>query len=374
MPKIVVLDSSTIGRVSKDYWSTEKSDRDKAHVFLERMKELGIFIAFTWTHVSEIIRHGNVQVVRDRRKFLHNLPLIAWVRPYSNHWFPGSFVDVLLRELHAVVYGSAGTFTEIVEEVRPKLWETGVGSEMFVDSDNFWSEIRFHSEFARERDKYVASVARTDPGQMKNIRLADVSKLPFRPKEEREAYAGQFMREIQEQIDQHGDKCFGYAREAAFDLANDALLRTQCYVKNDEESHRELLKSLGVPPEFVSPEMTISEIGALGVYAKKLSILASNLYPSIDLTMKEVPPDTLPSIVLDRELTEIQRKALRVSGSDLGDSSIVPLVLYSDGVEVDKRTYEFLSQIKYDGLSHDTIMRKFFRSSDYSQIPERFER
>ena len=373
MPKIVVLDSSTIGRVSKDYWSTEKSDRDKAHVFLERMKELGIFIAFTWTHVSEIIRHGNTQVVRDRRKFLHNLPLIAWIRPYSNHWFPGSFVDVLLRELHAVVHASAGTFTEIVEEVRPKLWETGMGSEMFVDNDKFWSEIRFHSELARERDKYVASVARTDPGQMKNVKLADVSNIPIRPREERKTYTKQFVREIQEQIDRHGDKCFGYAREAAFDLANDAFLRTQCYV-NDEESHRELLESLGVPPESVSSEMTIGEIGALGVYARQLSILANGLCPPMDLTIRDVPPDTLPSIVLDRELTEIQRKALRVSGSDLGDSSIVPLVLYSDGVEVDKRTHEFLSQIKYDGLSLDTIMRKFFRSSDYSLIPERFER
>ena len=142
IPKIVVLDSATLGKVSRDYWNQDPCLRDKARSFITRLQNLGVFITFTATHIVELLRHEDEQVVRKRLTFLRSIPLIAWLRPYDRGWFPGTIIDLHLRELHVVIHGSAKKWSKIVEEVRSELWETGVGSEMFVDNDEFWTEIK----------------------------------------------------------------------------------------------------------------------------------------------------------------------------------------------------------------------------------------
>lgn len=68
----------------------------------------------------------------------------------------------------------------------------------------------------------------------------------------------------------------------------------------------------------------------------------------------------------------VQRKAERVSGSDLGDGHIAMLTFYADAVEVDKRTREFLSQVRRADPTLGSLMCTFFSSSDYAEIPNRF--
>jgi len=355
--------------VSHDYWGSERSSRERARFFRKRLSDLGVFVAFTMTHVIELLRHGNEELVRDRLRFLRSIPLIAWLRPYDRAWIPGAIGDLLCRELHVVVYGSARDWPGIVADARPELWETGVGSEMFVENEEFWSRIRRESSHQHEIEKYVASVARTDAGHMMDLKLSDVLRLPRRPKEEWGAYKRRFTAEMQRQLDRHGDKRLDISQEVAIDFANSTLERVRAIEEMGENVVQLLLGSFDVPAEFVSPEMTIGEVGELGVYAKQLKVIAKGLRPPIELAMRDVPPETLPSCVLERELSKIQRTAKRVSGSDLGDAHIAPLILYADGVEVDRRTSEYLTQVRRNEPSLASLMGRFFSCSHYSEIP-----
>lgn len=373
-PKIVVFDSATIGKVSHDYWSKDVNSRDKARFFIAKLKHFGVFITFTLTHISELFRHENEQVVWDRLKFLRSIPLIAWLRPYNREWFPGDIPDLLSRELHAVIHGSALNWQQIVNEVRPELWETGTGSEMFVEDDNLWSNIKKESIYQHENEKYVASVDRTDPGQARNLKVSDVLRLPIRPKENRHAYMSGFAQKMKKQLDSHGDKRFECSRDVAINFANKTLQNIKAIDEMGGNLKQKLLEYQDVPKEFVSPEMTLGELGELAVYAKCLRMISESLYPPIKLTMKDVPQDTLPSYALERRLASIQRKAERVSGSDLGDRRIAPLIFYTDGVEVDKRTCEYLNQVRRNEPKLASLMGQFFLSSDYCQIPELFDK
>jgi len=372
--KIVLLDTATLGGLSRDYWNAEKPRRDKARSFLLRLQDNGVFVTFTLTHVLELLRHANKEVVRDRLGFLRAIPLIAWLRPYERHWFPGGTPDLLRRELHAVVHGSARNWREIVDAVSPELWETGMGSELFAENDEFWSVMKMESERQHENEKHVASVARTDPGDMMNLRVRDVTALPVRPKEERESYLGRFADEMKSQLDRHGDRRLDRPDAVAFAFVSDTSQRVRTIDEMGGSITQRLLEFYNVPDEFVSPEMTLGELGALGVYASQLRILAAGLRPPVPLTMKEIPPDTLPSYVLERELASIQRKAERVSGSDLGDGHIAPLVLYADGVQVDKRTYEALNQMRRKRPELAALMGRFFRSPDYNDVLDSLDR
>ena len=368
-PKIVILDSSTLGKVSRDYWSQDANARDKARVFVAELKRLGIFVAFTLNHICELLRHGNEEVVLNRLKFLRSIPLIAWLRPYDSEWLSGGISDLLCHELHTVVYDSAQNWQEIIDKARPTLWETGVGHEMFVEDDNLWLHLMRESKQHHETEKHVASVDRTDPGQIRDIKIREFINLPILSKEEQNAYLDWFTQEMQRQLDCHGDKRLECSSKIAIDFVSKALQNSKGINEMDGNNIQELLKYQGVPNEFVSPEMTIGELWELTVYAKRLKMIAKNLHPPIELTMEDIPLDTLPSYSLERKLASIQRKAEKVSGSDMGDRHIIPLIFYADGIEVDKRTYEYIKQVRRNEPELALLMGHFFRSSDYSKIP-----
>jgi hypothetical protein len=373
-PKLVALDSATLGKVSHDYWAPERSYREKARTFLARLRDLGAFVTLTLTHIIEVLRYGDEQVVRDRLGFLRSVPLIARLRPYDPNWLPGGAPDVFLRELHAAVHGSARTRPAIVNAVRPELWEVGVGSDMFAENDARWSAVRNLAIRQQELEVHVASIARTDPGHIMGAKLSDASRLPIRPAGERDAYWSRDVAvEIQRQLDRHGDRRLGSSREAARTFAAKVRQDAKAIDASGEDPMRCLLAQFDIPPEFVSPDMTIAEIGELGGYAERLSRLAGRLRPPVDVSIRDVPPGTLPSHVLERALSSLQRKAERVSGSDLGDAHVAPLIFYAYAVQVDKRTNEFLSQVRRNEPSLASLMGRFFPSPDYSQIPKLLE-
>jgi hypothetical protein len=133
------------------------------------------------------------------------------------------------------------------------------------------------------------------------------------------------------------------------------------------------LEQAGIPKELIDPEMTIGEIGELAVYAEQLKIFSRNLNPSCSISMRDVTPDTLPSYALERGLAGIQRKAERVSGSDIGDRQLAPLAFYVDVIEVDKRTFEYVRQLRRAEPNLDQLLGRFLASSDYIQIAEQCE-
>jgi len=368
--KMVALDSATLGKVSRDYWSKDVSERDKARSFLARLRRLGIFVAFSGHHVNELLRHGDEEEARDRLRFLRSIPLVAWLRSYDRNWFPGGILDLFLHELHAVAHGSARNWRAIVDEVRVDLWQTGTGSEMLPEDDWCWATIR--QEFARlhEKEKYIASIDRTDAGQCRDMKISEALRLSLRPREERDAYVRWFVQEVQEQLHQHGDERLDHSHEAAISFANSIMQDVGVIDEMEGNLVQRIAEWGGVPYEFVSPKMTISEFGELAVYATRLKTLSRSLHPPRELTVRDVPPNSLPSYVLETRLASIQRKADRVSGSDLGDDCITPLVLYTDAIEVDKRTCEFLKQMLRGEPELVALVGRFFRTIDYSQIPE----
>jgi hypothetical protein len=204
-PQFVVLDSATLGKASRDYWNCDRMLRTKARTFVARLQERGVYITVTFTHILELLRYQDESVVRDRLAFLRQLPLIAWLRPYERNWFPGGVLDLLQRELHAVVHDAKRDWRAIVDHVRASLWETGLGYELFVDGDGLWSALRLEAQHQQGRQQYVASVIRTDPGNIGDLTVGEAKRLTKRPKAERTAYARRFAATMKVQLEQHGD-------------------------------------------------------------------------------------------------------------------------------------------------------------------------
>ena len=369
-PKFVVLDSATLSKVSRDYWSSERPLAAKARSFINRLTDDGVHIVISLTHVFELLRHHDLTLVEDRIAFLRDLPLIAWPRPYRRIWFPAAITDVLCHELHAVVHRSARNWRDIVSDVRSDLWETATGAEMFVDDARLWSVIRIFALDQLQRQCLVASIARTDPDGISGTTIAKLEKMPLRPKEHLPRYINQFSQKMNAQILRHGDK-----RVPAPHVTNGFVKTTRKNVdaisKMGGGVTSNILKLFNVPPEITKPTMTVAALGELAIYASQLALISEKIEPRVTVTMKDIPSNTLPTYVFERNLRAQQQKADRVSGSDVGDGHLASLLLYADAVEVDKRTLELVARIRRGDSRLAALMGNSFRSAEYCQIPER---
>ncbi|MDZ4817433.1 MAG: hypothetical protein SGJ20_00515 [Planctomycetota bacterium] len=357
-------------KVSDDYWSQDDFRRTKSRKFIEQTCFNGIHIAFTFTHVLELLAHKDNSKVRDRIKFLRGLPLIAWLRPYDRNGSPGSLADVLRRELHAVIHEAKSDWKAIVEQVRADIWETGVGSEIFIDDEAHWQVLGAVAQDHNLRRQYIASVVRTDPGGISDLKIGDAKRLQMRPKEERTAFLRQFVQIMVAQLKQHGDQRLDNPDAIAADFATGIQKELENLESTNIDSIQQMFECWDLPQELVTDNMTIGEFSELVAYKHRLVVVSRQLHPPAKVSIREFPPNTLPAEFLQRKLAEIQRKAARVSGSDLGDTHIAPLVLHADGVEVDKRTHEYLIQMKRAHPALGSLMGRFFRSTDYATIPD----
>jgi len=174
-PKLAVLDTSTLAKISKDYWSANGSEREKARLLLHQFEQSSVYVAISLTHVIEFFRHENDEEVDNRFRFLRHLKLLAWIRPYDRTWFPGSVFDVILREAHAYCSDVIHSWPELIKKVREELWETGVGEDMFQHNPELWQLVRKISQARLHEDKIVASLARSNATQVDHLKFSDVA-------------------------------------------------------------------------------------------------------------------------------------------------------------------------------------------------------
>jgi hypothetical protein len=373
-PLFVALDSSTLGSMARDFWSESPDIRVKARTCVNALAEQCVHIVFTHSHVEELLRHGDQSVASDRMHFMRNLPLIAWIRPYHREWLVGSVLDVYAKEIDIVLRKPKAHWKDIVAEVRRDIWETGTGKDMFGDhQDDFWMRMREeYLQYATE-SRRIASMAKVDYG-VSRMTLEDCRQTSLRSREELAPFAERLMENMKYQICKHGDKKWNEGvDEVIGDFTNDTLRRLYAYFDEGSDISSMIASEYGVAAESLRPDMTVSELGDLVVYTLRLKLWQRRMgFPS-SLSTKILPIDSLPSYAFNRRMSAIQNDAERVAGSDLADADIAGISLYADKVGVDKRTLEYVRQLKNSNAELATLVGNcHFRvsGSDYSTIPQ----
>jgi hypothetical protein len=336
------------------------------------LADRSIYVALSWTQVAELFRHENDGVFYDRFKFLSSLPHIAWVRPYYRHWFPGSHVDVLLRELHAFKYAVNRSWRCLVDEVRSEFWETGTGSEMFGPNLHFWEVMRREYQYEQWRETTVASISRVDHG-VNAIKLANVRKKLADSHDDWPLKANRLANDMRAQIQAHGDRRFENATDFSKKFALNTIQELESIRASGADLVDGILESTGVPRAAIRPGHTIGDLGDMAVYVERLRLLCPHLTVPCEPDIFEVPMDALPSYEFQRLLSNLQAKANRVSGSDIGDSYVAALAFYADLTEIDKRTFDYVERVKRENVMIRENIGTLLKSGDYEMLIDRID-
>lgn len=122
-----------------------------------------------------------------------------------------------------------------------------------------------------------------------------------------------------------------------------------------------------IPREIVHLQMTLAELGDLAHFSGNLTILNRRLQPKEPFSLQTISPNSCPSFSLRRELRACQHKEQRVTGSNLNDVTLAAISIYADFTQVDKRTNEYVGQIR-GKHQIGKLCNRVFWCSHYSKI------
>jgi hypothetical protein len=362
LPRLVVLDTSTISHLSANFWGADPARLRQARSFFDYLKSPGTLVGLTLTHVGELLRHEQTSIARDRIRFLKLIPLIAWIRPCSGDWFVGSVIDVVAREIDLVIRNPGITWPEVVQASRTTLWEHGTGAEMFDEQSPVWPFIRKAASGHLSKEQYVESTCRARDEQVLKLTLGECRKTYPRLESPSSDAWRRAAHKMSQDLKNHGDKRLKQLNQAASDFTQDSYHRILKIAAESSENWIErLAESFDIPAAAINDNMTVEELGDLGTYARQLRIFSKYLRLDRPLSALDVPFSRLPSYVVQIELERLQWQAARVKGSDSGDRQIAPLTLYADFVDLDKKTSELLRLVRSNNPNLAKLIGRFGR-------------
>ncbi|GAA4448014.1 hypothetical protein GCM10023156_10600 [Novipirellula rosea] len=369
---MVSLDTATLSRVSSDFWAADSARRENSQTFVRSLTELGVHVVLSQSHLIELLRHENDDVVAKRLKFIQKLPLVASPRPYLDVSGAGSMACIATHELHAFIYDDCKDPVSICSSVREGLWQTGTG-ESYVGRLEDWNPLIHAARATIEQDRVIATVSRISP-QCSSMPLGHFLSIKPVPKILRNHRFPQFTDKLLQSVRRNGDKRLLNPDSVAHNLATRTQARIDRLDDDDGDLVYKLLSQYIVPSSLLRAEMTLGGLGDLDLLARRLEVIGDALVGDPQVDLESVPPGTLPTLTLDLELTKRQVAAERVSGSDLGDGHLATLALYADVTEVDKRTEAYLRQIRNSGGPVSQLIGHTLKTTDYPGLVDQIAR
>jgi hypothetical protein len=366
--KFIALDSSLIGNIAHDFFSSKKHNREKANNFLESLTVHGFVPILCWHQFEELIKHTDRDVVSNRIAFLRSLPLVAWISSANNQAGLGSIVDILAFE--AKVAYEFPTFS--VEQVRDHVLSTiirvGAGEHAITPYIDIWEDLRPPLWQQERRAREIVAISRAKLNDISEDKAADFVHGRIRPLDEAMLRLQAQQSLLANDIKNRGDKRIPDANSVASKFYQEVAEENITFYPGRSRPGLAYLQKLDIDEEDIHPDTLMGELMELAEFRKKLHV--AHQYINVPWTelKRSVTPNRIPSWLIENSLKKHGQDLPERKGSELNDNHLACLSAYVDLSYVDKRTKENFRRALEKNTNLGKIIKRIEKASNYDQV------
>lgn len=336
-PTILAIDSSHWAKLTKDALGADASKRRDAYRFVDSLLESGRCILLTFHHVTELLAIDDPELAADRLEFLRSIPFLSWLSLGEDAFDLGGITDILAAEA-LCAYGGADTAV-IRQTVKEQIIRWGSGAQILPDDPLF---VDFVGEWARQSADHARTITGIVPIPIMNqqITVGELLQERMRTPEDMSATLKTIHRRVAYELHERGDKRITNAAERATMFMQEVMELRQQLPNDVRQLVLAGLKMQGIDEDEITMNMTMGDLGDLGVFRQQLRVVSPKTGISFEHLKRKVQEDILPSRIVQKTLRKFAHKNSDRQGSNLTDGHLAALAPYVDVLYVDKRVAE----------------------------------
>lgn len=368
-PKIIALDTAHYADIAKDYSSKDSGKYLEVERFCASLADNGYIPILSFSHIEELIRHMNDDVVRKSLKLISSFPLIAWIGSFQYPRVMGSIADILAFEAKEAFEKPSCSVLDVRDRVKPQILQFGSGFEAISPFVEQWSLVRGWTLQRYQRSMDIVAIARSDFTKIAKVKIRDIVNGRTRADEDIALQLKKLTAALAKDVKERGDK-----RIASPDLTADKFMRSVAergakLSKRSVAPVADLLALDGINLASLDPNATFEDVGDIAAFFKKLEVANLNIQLPLDKLKSVVTEDRVPSGVLQAGFRRYGQDHHERKGSELGDTYLACLAPYVDAAFVDKRTLENTVRARRKCPDFASLSRGIVREPSYKEIP-----
>jgi hypothetical protein len=360
IPQAITLDTSLLGVWAQD-WTLAKP---RALGMVKSLLRSNARLLLTIHHVVELLGHGSDEVVAGRVAFVRSLEQAYWVKPRCDEGIGGA-PDLVDLEVLAKSADSSASYGMILSRTRPEaLRFGGIGHVVSLLEA---PEIITYARDRVRRRRIVQSLSWTKvlgPGATEELGEAQqrpVSLTTLLSRFHRQE------RQMASQLEDVGDKKLTGHAKAAKDFFDELRRHVRAVARDGLVRPADALREMGIEEAELGGVTSVDILAGRNIWKRQSEIIARSAGLPAS-TVERMRTRDVPSLYLAERIADCQRRDPRASGGNPDDARLACLSLYAGLTTVDKRTAEFVRQIRKNVSALDTVMGRVMRMASLETL------
>lgn len=360
IPQAVALDTAILVTWARD-WTRGDS---RARGVLEALVRSNARLIITLHHAVELLGHASDDVVAARTRFVRALGQVFWVRSHNDGGV-GTVLDLQASEIRARLVDRDAPYQQILSRARANVFAFGEAktvSDLLEET-----ELIAHARERVRRRRIVASLARTQ------VSVPDITQRRLNPGRCRAPLTtilSNFEREeryLASQLKAVGDRRWVEQDQIAKQFFDELRVDVKAAAEDGNVILADALRRVGIEDIDLARPTSSDQLADKYIWKRQSQILARIANVSAS-AVEALRRSEIPSLHLCDHISASRKGSRRSEGGDFDDASLACLSLYASLTSVDKRTSEWVRQIRKRSPELDHVMGRVVRLTSLEDL------